>query len=144
MAIRLSGPVVVLTGEDCAALNVPLGQLLSALGRRDNAVPRRLVEIREEVRRAAAEFTVNTLVSADSGTSRDTPGSRSRASVVSERLSATEAARLTGVSREMVCRLASRGVLKGARSGWRGAWELDPDSVAAWQASRMERADKAA
>lgn len=147
MAIRLPGPTVVLTGEDCARLNKPLGELLAALARRDGQVPRHLVEIREEIRRAATEFRITTLANPSSGpgsgTVRDTSGSRSRPSGASERLTATEAAHLTGVSRELICRLAVRGVLQGTRTGWRGAWELDAGSVAAWSASRKERSEAA-
>lgn len=143
MAVRLPGPVVLLTGEDCAALNGPLGQLLSALAQRDGQVPRRLVEIREEVRRAAVQFRVNALADADSGTVFDAPGSRSGVSGATERLTAAEAARLTGVSREMICRLAVAGALKGAKTGRRGSWVLDADSVAMWQAGRRERPEAA-
>ncbi|WP_084701039.1 helix-turn-helix domain-containing protein [Streptacidiphilus anmyonensis] len=148
MAVRLRGPLVVLDGSDCAELNRHLGQLLDALGRRDGQVPRRLVEIREEVRRAAIQFRTEQLQArtseAGSGTARDTRSSVTRPSGVSERLSAAEAAQLVGVSPEMIRRLACKGDLRGTRSGHRGAWVLDADSVATWQASRTERANKAA
>lgn len=147
MVVRIPGPVVVLDGLDCARLNEPLAQLVVALRRRDGHVPAELVRIVEEVRRAAIEFRTNSLSAhwseAASGTSDDESGSVTRVSDASDEwLSAHEAARLTQVSPEFIRRLAVEGVLKGMKTGPRGAWRITALSVAVWNAGRNH--DKAA
>ncbi|WP_424710134.1 helix-turn-helix domain-containing protein [Kitasatospora acidiphila] len=110
-------------------------------GRRDGHVPARVVELAEVIHRAAIEFRTTVLASADSGTGDDSSGSVTPVSFTSdERLTAHQAARLAGVSEEFIRRLACEGVLKGTKSGHRGAWRLDPSSVVVWMAGRKAAA----
>lgn len=129
-----------LTAEDACVLDGLVRRAVYDAGRRDGHIPGRLVELSEAIRRAALEFRVAVLVSADSGTGEDESSSVTPASFTSdERLTAHEAARLAGVSEEFIRRLACEGVLTGTKSGHRGAWLLDPSSVALWTAGRNRR-----
>lgn len=152
MVVRIPGPVVVLDGRDNAILNTYFGEFVVALARRDGYVPAELTRIVEEIRRAALQFRADMLAKpqvepgrgSDPGTALDAASSVTRASGVSERLTAAEAAQLAGVTPRMIRALAFKSVLKGTRTGHGGSWVLDADSVAAWQAGRVERANRAA
>lgn len=129
---------VWLSGEDACRLDGLLRRAVYDAGRRDGHVSARLVELSDLIHRAAIEFRTTVLASADSGTGDDSSGSVSALSPVSDndRLTARQAARLAGVSEEFIRRLACEGVLRGTKSGHRGAWRLDPSSVATWMAGR--------
>lgn len=137
MAISLPAGLF-LDGRDACALDAVLRRAVAEVGRRDGHVPRSLVELSEAIHRTAVEFRATVLVAADSGTGDDESSSVRPPSVVSdlERLTARQAARLAGVSEEFVRRLACEGVLEGTKSGHRGAWSLNPSSVATWMAGR--------
>ncbi|MDH6141021.1 excisionase family DNA binding protein [Kitasatospora sp. GP30] len=129
---------VWLSGEDACVLDGLVRRAVYDAGRRDGHVPARVVELSEVIHRAAIEFRTTVLASADSGTGEDSSGSAIALSQPSdlERLTARQAARLAGVSEEFIRRLACEGVLQGTKSGHRGAWLLDPSSVATWMAGR--------
>lgn len=137
MAISL--PVgLFIDGRDACVLDAVLRRAVADVGRRNGTVPGQLVRLADQVTRAASEFRTTMLVEPDSGTEDDASGSMSALSPVSDldRLTAQQAARLTGTSRELICRLAAKGVLQGTKSGERGGWLLEPSSVAVWMAGR--------
>ncbi|MEY9839684.1 helix-turn-helix domain-containing protein [Streptacidiphilus sp. EB103A] len=129
---------VHLSAADCARLDAHLVRLLRDLQLRDGVAPRDLVEIVAPIHQAAAEFRTTVLVEAGSGTVRDSSGSVTGVSAVTERLSVHEAARFAKVSESYVRRLARRGAVRAAQSGSRGAWQLESGSLAAWLADRNE------
>lgn len=131
-----------LSGEDACVLDGLVRRAIGEIARRDGQVPARVGQLAQVIHRAAIEFRESALASTDSGTGDDSSGSVSALSFPSdtERLTAQQAARMTGTSRELICRLAAKGVLNGTRTGQRGGWLLDPDSVALWAASRRRTA----
>lgn len=135
-------PGLWLTAEDACILDRLVRRAVYEAGRRDGHVPRRVVEIAEAVHRTALDFQAAVLHEPASGTTEDDrpPAAPLWPPSAQERLTAQQAARLTGVSRELISRLAAQGVLTGTKAGQRGSWELDPSSVAAWQAGRSGRA----
>jgi len=134
MVERLHG--VYLTPEDCLAIDAILVRGLIGARYRDGVLPSRTEAIAAHVHMEAAEFREKVLVKPGSGTKRDSSGSALRSSEATEWLTIREAAQLSGVSEELVRRLARRRVLNGTKSGHGGAWLLDGNSVAVWIAAR--------
>lgn len=135
MATRMP-PGVFLSDEEAAELDFVLRRAVAVLAARDGMVPGVLVRFSEDVHKVADGFRASVLVNPDFRTTDDAAGSAAGVFGVSERLSAAEAARLTGVSTRFITEMARRGVLQGMRSGHRGAWTLDGNSVACWAAER--------
>lgn len=135
---------VFLSAEDCARLDGLLLRALADSSRRDGGVPVQVERIAAELHHAALKFRASVQVDAGSGTSRDRNGSAARTSVVTDRLSVTQAAGLAGVSEGYMRRLVRRGCFTATRSGQRGAgWLLDGGQVAAWAAERNRRQEAA-
>lgn len=145
MVERVNG--VLLTPEDCLAIDAILLRGLVGARYRDGVLPSRAEAIAAQVHAEAVEFRNKVLVTpafkAAPGTKGDSSGSALRSSEATERLSVRQVAQLSGVSEEYIRRLAGQRVLNGARSGPGGAWLLDGSSVAAWIAAR-KRDDRAA
>ncbi len=138
MAVPLPSGVF-LSAADCLRLDGLLMRALRDLQVRDGGLPADLAETVGPIHAAAREFRESALISTGSGTTRAESCSRTRSLQHEHQLSAAEVARIAGVSRELVCRAARDGDLKGSKSGRRGAWEIDPDSAAPWTAERRTR-----
>ncbi|MEU3340687.1 helix-turn-helix domain-containing protein [Streptomyces sp. NPDC006668] len=143
MAARLPAGVH-LTARDCALLDAVLVRALRDMQLRDGSAPQNLLEAVAPIHRAAVEFRENMQVSPCSGTAEDGNSSVKGSSVVTERLTTQEAAQLTGLTDGYWRRLARRGDVTASRSGRRGEWILDGNSVPAWAADRKDRSREAA
>ena len=143
MAVRLPAGVH-LDARDCALLDAVLVRALRDMQLRDGGAPQSLLEVVAPIHRAAVEFREEMQVSVGSGTGEDGSGSAGRSSAVTERLTTQEAAQLTGLTDRYWRRLARRGDVAASRSGRRGEWILDGNSVAAWVADRRDRQREAA
>ncbi|MFJ4924084.1 helix-turn-helix domain-containing protein [Streptomyces sp. NPDC088736] len=133
---RVQPAGVWLSPEDCARLEAVLLKTLRDMQIRDGGAPEHLVDVVAVVRGCAREFRTSTLVTGGSGTTQRRNGSAGGSSVVSERLTTQEAARLARVSDGYVRRLARRGDVMASRSGGKGEWLIDASSLAVWVAER--------
>lgn len=131
----LSGPALVLDGDDCMTLSGPLVEAIR-LGYRARGLepPRALLEHAEAVSRVARRFAsvrVNPQVRA--------PGEPATARVRSSQplssepvwLSADEAARIAGISVHRMRKCLREQDPKGSR-GARSAWRVEAGVFAAW------------
>jgi hypothetical protein len=139
--VELSGPLIVLDGDACAALAPCLVQAVKLYVARGAAPPRHLLDLADEVSRAAraaAEFRPSAQVTGRPGTGRFRSGPTSRACEQPEWLSVREAARVAKVSDSYVRRLARRRDVEASR-GRSGAWLIDANSLTAWADSRNRK-----
>jgi excisionase family DNA binding protein len=144
----LSGPVVILSGDDCAVLSRQLVEAIRlAYVARGRPPPRHLLDFAEEVSRAARSSATSptaALASAAAGTVRFRTSPDLPACDEPVWLTVTEAARVAEVSDGYMRRLARRGDVQASR-GRRSAWLIDASSLAAWiSRRRKEREGKAA
>jgi excisionase family DNA binding protein len=131
---RMQEAGALLSQQDCALLDPLLVAMLRDLQIRDGGAPQRLYDIAAVIRGCSAEFRASVLVNPCSGTPVDSSDPAGGSSAPTERLTTQQAAQLTGLTDGYLRRLARRGDLTGSRSGRRGEWILDGNSVAAWAA----------
>lgn len=139
--MELSGPLVVLDGDACAALAPCLVQAVRLYTARGVPPPRLLLDHADEVSRAAARFRADAQVTARRGTGQFRGGPSSRPFGQPEWFTVREAARVAEVSEGYVRRLARRRDVEASR-GRSGAWLIDASSLAAWAGSRNRKERK--
>lgn len=130
-----SGPLIILTAEDCRRLRQPLKDALDyGWLARGWVPPVALLELSDHVHRTA-KYRPPAQVSGHAGTSElqdveDPAGS--------ETITVTEAANLTAYSSSYLRRLLRRGDLIGTR-GQAGKWEVDVESLQSLIDNRTSR-----
>lgn len=130
MPTPLRGPSLILDGQDCAHLAIPLARYIAEQTRRDGAVPPRLREIAESVLVTAHAHRASVLAGADPGTGEfrngacDAPYATSAAWLTVE-----EAAARLSVSAGYVRRLCRQRALTSVRAAGKGAWLVDEAAV---------------
>jgi excisionase family DNA binding protein len=129
---RIQPAGVWLSETDCARLTPVLIASLRDMHVRNGGASEDLVEIVAAIRGCAREFRTSSLVKPGSGTGVGRNGSASGSSTATERLTTRQAAQLTGLSDSYWRRLARKGDVTASRTGRRGEWILDGNSVAAW------------
>ncbi len=139
----LSGPVVVLDGDDCVILGRQLVEAIRlAYVTRGRTPPRHLLDFANAVSRAGRstpEFRADAQVSLGDGTAEFRDGPSLPLSDQPVRLSVREAANLADVSEGFMRRSCRRGDVQAFQAAPGGAWVVDIASLAAWISARRRK-----
>jgi len=133
----VGGPVVVLTAQQCAVVDVLLGFAARELARRDCLPPAPdVLGVLEEIRRASAHFRAEQQLLAVRGS----PGSLldAEGGTCQRYLTTAGAALRLGIGERQVRHLLAAGRLAGERPGALGAWRVEAASVAELQRRRVQ------